>query len=70
MENDTINLKEYGEIHGTVMRKEREKENDIIILQSQKNKRKIKKLFTEFESKDLRMITLIFGCIGSNAQCY
>lgn len=40
MEKDTINLKEYGEIHWTVKRKKGEKENDVVILQSQKIKGK------------------------------
>lgn len=40
MGKDTIHLRDHGEIHGTVSRKEREKENDVIILQSQKIKGK------------------------------
>lgn len=40
MEKDTINLKDYGEIHWTVKREKGEKENDVIILQSQKIKGK------------------------------
>lgn len=45
MGKDTINLKENGEIHGTVPRKEKEKENDAIILQSQKIKGKLERQY-------------------------